>query len=286
MDGYLRHLANFARIVDAGSLTGAANQRGVSPSAMSDSVRILETHFGIPLLERRRSGVVPTGKGVAVHTQARVIVEALDRAMGTAAPRQETVKVSIPQEPAAFGWFSAAIAKLRDTAPLLDVVLIPEDRLEDHTRYARDLYVRVGRKPSEPGLTWLAEGTDTAILAAHPDLLGQGAPSDRTAVAELPLLRGPSAKPNPVMKLSDGSELRFAEVIQAEGVNTRIALARDGVGVVACLHRSLAHDFEAGRMIRLLPDDFALTVDVVISSPHTRPSEAVQQVADALGACL
>ena len=67
MDGYLRHLANFARIVDAGSLTGAANQRGVSPSAMSDSVRILETHFGIPLLERRRSGVVPTGKGGAVH---------------------------------------------------------------------------------------------------------------------------------------------------------------------------------------------------------------------------
>ncbi|MEL7026415.1 MAG: LysR family transcriptional regulator [Pseudomonadota bacterium] len=66
MLGYLRHLANFARIIEAGSVTGAANRAGVSPSQMSESLKVVEAYFGAPLVERHSQGVRPTSLGSQV----------------------------------------------------------------------------------------------------------------------------------------------------------------------------------------------------------------------------
>ena len=48
----LKPLAVFAEVVDAGSMSGAARRLGMSPSAVSQTIRALEQHGGVTLLHR------------------------------------------------------------------------------------------------------------------------------------------------------------------------------------------------------------------------------------------
>ena len=54
-----RHLQYFARVVQAGSIKGAAEEIGVSQPTVSAAVRKLEEEFGATLLDRRREAVCP-----------------------------------------------------------------------------------------------------------------------------------------------------------------------------------------------------------------------------------
>lgn len=53
-------------VCDAGSIAKAAESESLTPSAISKRIRELEDVFGMPLLVRRREGVVPTAAGRVV----------------------------------------------------------------------------------------------------------------------------------------------------------------------------------------------------------------------------
>lgn len=58
-----RRLHYFMQVVESGSIRGAADALGMDPSAVSRALGLLERDCGIPLLERRGRGVVPTDAG-------------------------------------------------------------------------------------------------------------------------------------------------------------------------------------------------------------------------------
>lgn len=284
MNGYLRHLATFAHVVDAGSITAAAGRLGGSPSTVSESVKVLEAHLGEVLLERRRSGVVPTGRGLEIYAEASEIVAALQRALG---PREDeaaaTLRISVPSE-LSQGWFHEALTQIGAAHPEIQLVLMVEDGLVDHTKYARDLHIRAGKAETRPGMAELASGQTRAVMACAAGLL----PPDATVeqVQTQVFLCKPRASREAELTLGSGTRLRFRRTLQASSVTTRIALARAGLGVVTCLKRSLDQDLAAGRMTRLLPGAFDMPVHVSIASPHSKPPKAARLVADALGTAL
>ncbi len=61
--GDLDDLAAFAAIAQAGSFTRAAARLGLSPSALSHTMRDLETRLGLRLLARTTRSVAPTASG-------------------------------------------------------------------------------------------------------------------------------------------------------------------------------------------------------------------------------
>jgi DNA-binding transcriptional LysR family regulator len=284
--GYLRHLANFAYVVEAGSISAAANRLGASASALSESVKLLETHLGEPLLERRRSGVVPTGRGLTLLPEAQEIVAALGRALG---PKDDatsaTLRLSLPSE-LAEGWFDTALARIQQDLPEITLVLMIEDALVDHTKYARDLHVRAGKAEARAGLTPLATGEARAVMVAQTQLLQGIDPSAPKAIAQLPFLARPRAGRMAEIGLSDGTKLRFPSSLQISAITTRIACMRAGLGVTTCLDRSVRQGLDTGALTRLLPDLFDHPVSIAIASPHKRPPAAARKVAEILGAAL
>src|SRR5947208_6863326 len=63
-----------------GSIAGAAREVGLTPSAVSQQLAILEREAGTPLLDRLPRGVLLTGAGQALVTRARGILGLLEEA--------------------------------------------------------------------------------------------------------------------------------------------------------------------------------------------------------------
>jgi molybdate transport repressor ModE-like protein len=63
-----------------GSIAGAAREVGLTPSAVSQQLAILEREAGTPLLDRSPRGVLLTGAGQALVARARSILELLEEA--------------------------------------------------------------------------------------------------------------------------------------------------------------------------------------------------------------
>ncbi len=72
-------LRYFVSICEEGSLARAAEREALVPSALSKRVAALEAALGLPLLLRRRRGVVPTAAGEALLTRAREVLGAVER---------------------------------------------------------------------------------------------------------------------------------------------------------------------------------------------------------------
>lgn len=67
----LDKLRSFVLVADEGNLTRAANRRHTTPSAVSEHLRQLEDHFGVPLFERSARGMKLTAEGRKLVVPAR-----------------------------------------------------------------------------------------------------------------------------------------------------------------------------------------------------------------------
>ena len=75
-----RRLYSFVKIVDAGSITRAADILHVAQPALSAQVSMLESQFNQQLLIRSKRGVAPTEAGRALYRHAQLILRQLEHA--------------------------------------------------------------------------------------------------------------------------------------------------------------------------------------------------------------
>jgi len=75
----LRHLRYFVGIVDAGSLSRAAQTLFVAQPTLSQQMTELEDDLGVPLLLRSVRGVKPTPAGEALYREASRILQSIER---------------------------------------------------------------------------------------------------------------------------------------------------------------------------------------------------------------
>ena len=170
----LKPLAVFAEVVDAGSMSGAARRLGMSPSAVSQTIRALEQHGGVTLLHRstRKLALTEAGERYYPHCQrmleaARAAAQSLQQAHE--APTGE-LRVSAPVGFA--NHLAPALAPLLAEAPQLRLRLLVDDAMIDLIDARIDVAIRIGRLADS---SWVARKLcdfDT-ILCASPDYLAR-----------------------------------------------------------------------------------------------------------------
>lgn len=92
-------MALFLTVVDAGGMTAAADELGVSQPAVSRSVRTMERELGVALFQRDGRGVVPTDAGCRLADGLRTVTADWDRLVAEVrlvAGRPSEVVVSVP----------------------------------------------------------------------------------------------------------------------------------------------------------------------------------------------
>src|SRR5216684_1132879 len=77
-------LKAFAAIVERESFARAADHLGLSASALSQTIRQLETRLGVRLLNRTTRSVVPTAPGARLHERIAPMMQEMDAAVAAA----------------------------------------------------------------------------------------------------------------------------------------------------------------------------------------------------------
>lgn len=292
MDQFKR-MAIFAEVVAKGSLTAAARQLGMTPSAVSQHLRQLELSLGLALLHRSTRRLTLTEAGERYHAGCAAMVAAARSAeQALARLRDEPEGELRLAAPIGFGSLLAgALAPLRRHARLRLCLLLDDARI-DLIEARVDLALRVGPL-ADSALVARRLGSVARQLCAAPaylaergwpahprdllqhDWLGSRLP---TSGADLLALQGP-----------DGEQetLRLEGRVQASQVSVLHALCVAGWGIRVGVSQEDRQALADGRLLPVLPgwrlDD--LPVYAVTPRRGEQPAK-VRHALDLLAACF
>lgn len=254
----------FARVVEAGSFSGAAERAGLPKSTVSRRVAALERRLGERLLQRTTRQIRLTELGESVLVHARELVSEVDGVLALASNRQAQptgrLRVSMPSDLANQVLTPTFATFARDYPGVtLDVDLSP--RRVDLIGENFDLAIRMGDLPDDSSLAArrLAQFT-TGLYAAPGYLKGFAAltgPEGLRAMHGLMILPR-DGEDRPWVLTNDARGERWSgrpdtmTRVNSPDVLVRMALLGAGVTVVSDFY--VAPHVQRGELVRILPD--------------------------------
>lgn len=252
----------FARIVETGSFSQAAERLQLPKSTVSRRLSLLEGRLGERLLQRTTRRLVLTEFGTSLLEHARKVAEETEAAAALAQHRQQApsglLRVSMPADLAnqAMGTLLPAfMAKY----PKISLQLDLSPRRVDLVAEGFDLAIRMGTLPDDATLaaravvlsTWslYAAPSYTAVrgLPSHPDDLFQhdllGVGRGASGLTHWTLSRG---------KVTWDREVPVRMTANSPELLTRMAAA--GAGIASCTDDFAAPLMRAGKLVKVLPE--------------------------------
>src|SRR3954462_9389163 len=139
-------LTAFLAVADEGSFTRAAAKLGLSQSALSSTIRRLETRLGVRLLNRTTRSVAPTEGGERLLRTLRPAFDQIDTELGALGDLREkpagTIRITASDH-AAHTILWPAISRLLPTYPDLKVEIDVDYGLRDIVAERYDAGVRL-----------------------------------------------------------------------------------------------------------------------------------------------
>ena len=170
---------NFIRVVEAGSITGAADRLGVAKSAVSRRLKDLEEHLGVELFHRttRRMNLTESGRAY-YHQSVRILEDVLEAELATSQAHgtlKGCLKVALP---ASFGLMhmGPAINDFLKEHPEIEFDLDFNDREVDLIQEGFDLAIRIAKLPDSSLIARRLAPIHTVICASPTYLARMGTP--------------------------------------------------------------------------------------------------------------
>jgi LysR family glycine cleavage system transcriptional activator len=185
----LRALHAFEAAARHHSFAAAANELGVTPTAISHQIRQLEEACGLKLFQRRPRPLLLTSAGARLYPALRNGFDALAAAVALLAEQDEQAPLRVTS-PSAFAskWLVPQLPTWRDENPTIPLEIIGTDAVLDIRAGAADVAIRYARKPP---LDLVAHEVfrDVYVPVCSPRLLESHGPIARAAdLLRLPLI--------------------------------------------------------------------------------------------------
>lgn len=248
-------LLTFETAARLGSFKRAAEELGVTPTAVSHQIRALEQQLGLRLFYRETRHVRLTEPGASLHLGVAEGFEAIALALARAgrANRRRTLTITATS---AFSskWLVPRLAKRHDLIEDIDIRLFTSDDVVDLHRADVDLAIRYGLG-RYPGLDSTLLIADQFAPVAHPRL-GIESIED---LAFAPIIRFDWRNPHPAQPtwekwFGDNGIVRDARApeysFSDESHAIQATIAGQGVALLSVV---LLHDELASGIIRRLP---------------------------------
>lgn len=256
----------FIAIVEAGSITGAADRLQMGKSGISEALKQLETALGTQLLVRTTRRQTLTTIGKQFYQRCRelndISLAALEEVNEHLADPRGPLRITAPHA-TIDSIVAPAIAEITSNYPRLQPELIVDDKRLDLIRNNIDVALTAGELPDSEFKAQRV-GVLRDVLCATPDFLVRHSLTQPESItpeqtAELPYIShhwegGDIAHQLTSKASGDSNTFTFQPVATASSVNAVCALITQSVGVGILPHFFLKPLLENGALIELLPD--------------------------------
>lgn len=261
----------FTAVVEHGSISAAARSMGQTPSAVSKQIGILEDEVHYRLLNRTRTGVLPTQEGREFYAKCKEMsekykeAEALIRNLDGIPRGKLKISCSV-----AFGK-SQLIPRLPEffeQNPEVQVSLDLTDRDVDLQSEGFDAAICFAEQRRHPDIVMRRLMQSRRVLCASPAYLARcGTPANFDALAGHNCLRiSGNSKRNSWSRAEEDTVQHFEAQGTFEGNSTdvvyRAALA--GVGIARLPYYLTDNKFQSGELVHIMPDYSLPSTDIVI----------------------
>lgn len=271
----LKRMAIFAAVVRHRSMSGAARAMGLSVSAVSQQVRLLERVGGVTLLHRTTRKLTLTDAGERVFAECAAMLDAAERAqrqlvLARDAPSGE-LRLSSPVGLARH--LAPALAPLLAAHPALTMRLLVDDAHIDLVAARVDLAVRFGRLPDS---RWVAKRLGRFALNVYASpayLMQRRAPQTPAELSGHQWLGLVSEGQELVLSLQPphGAAPHALRVTPRISSNNQLSLQQmcvAGLGLAVLGALDTQEDLLAGRLVPVLPQWQLPGLDVWAVTPQ------------------
>ncbi|MEG2976988.1 MAG: LysR substrate-binding domain-containing protein [Comamonas sp.] len=284
-----KRMAIFATVVERSSMSAAARQLDMSPSAVSQHIRQLEQDAGVTLLHRSTRQLTLTDAGQRFYAQCAAMCEAASRARAELAAELQLPSGELRlAAPAGFTQHAApALGQWLAAHPALRLRLLMDDTPIDLIQARVDLALRFGNLQDS---SWVARhlGRSATVLCASPQWLqAHGStpqhPAELTQLPWLELSRNEAVQTDFLWhNHSTGQEYRL-QVLPQMVSNHRSAVQQfceAGLGIALLSAHDVAASLKNGTLVRLLPDWDMGMLDIwaVTASRDTLPAKVREAI--------
>lgn len=270
-------MQTFVRIVEAGSLSGAAAQLNTTQPTISRRLQALERTLGLRLLQRSTRAMRLTEDGERCFERAKALLENWEafeaELRGVGDEPKGSLRVLAPH---AFGQeqFVRPLAEFLHAHPAVNVEWLLRDDVRDMIGEGIDCALQVGevRDPAVVAIKLV----DVPRIAVASPLVLQGAPVPQhaQALSELPWLALRTYYRNEVSLTHTvtGEVRAFAIRPRLSSDNLYVCrnAALSGLGAVIVSAWMVADDLAAGRLVRLAPEWQAPSLPLYLTYPYAR----------------
>jgi DNA-binding transcriptional LysR family regulator len=256
----LKRMALFARVVELGSMSAAARELDMTPSAVSQQMRQLEAETGIALLHRSTRKLTPTEAGQAYYEDCAAMLHAAhaaERRLGDLRdePRGE-LRIAVPVGFASH--LAPALAPLLRAHPLLSLRLFAEDRRIDLIGERIDLAIRIGSLSDSTLVARRLAEWQHLLVAAPAYAQAHGLPQSPEDLALHPMLILSVLSQPEFVDLHRRDEparrVRVSGQIVGNSAEALKQMMLQGLGIMRLPGPDVAPLIAQGRAVRVLPE--------------------------------
>jgi DNA-binding transcriptional LysR family regulator len=256
-------LRAFAAIVEHGSFARAAANLGVSPSALSQTIRGLETRLGVRLLNRTTRSVAPTDAGTRLLERLLPAMGEFDAAVADVKAVSGTpsgmLRINCPRT-AAIHVLGPLIGAFLKAYPEITLDIVTEEKLVDIVAGRFDAGIRLGEKVEQDMVAVRLGAELEMLVVGSPDYFAEhGKPKNPRDLKAHRCIntRWPTDGSLYRWEFERGTEELEAAVTGPLIVNEpeiAVQAAVDGVGLAFLFRYQLQAALAAGKLIPVLKD--------------------------------
>jgi len=255
------NLNAFAAVVEHRSFVRAAAHLGITPSALSQTIRQLEERLGVRLLNRTTRSVAPTTAGERLYQRLRPAVDELDAAVAEAASTRERpagmLRINAPRT-AAIRLIAPRLGRFHRDNPgvILDVTV--DDALTDIVAGRFDAGIRLGELLEKDMIAVRLTGELEMMAVASPDYLTRhGTPETPDELHNHACLNWRWPTDGSLYRWEfeeDGREFEIAVQgpIIANDIEVVLQAALQGLGIAYASHEWMEGWLKEGKLVRVL----------------------------------
>ncbi len=255
-----QHLAIFAAIVKAGSISGAATQMGQSKSVLSRQLARLEQDLGARLIQRSTRKLALTEIGALVLREARQIDSSLVNIAQLTDQHQQQVRgvLRVSCSMAGRGQVVPLLVQFTARYPDVKVALMLDDRLVDLIEEQIDVAIRVSVLADSSLIARKLVDNPRVLVAAPSYLARAGAPATPQQLKDHACLCyavGGRVFDEWTFVGNEGQyKVRVDGPVQINDGGALVTTALAGGGIALTSLRMVTGELARGELVALLPD--------------------------------